>query len=362
MSDDRLTITRLKLENFTAFSSLDMEFSPGINVFIGPNATGKTHILKIIYAVMSALEKPGEYISKEEAILQKIANVFLPYQKRLGRLVKRARGGPINAEIKIYRGKFQASIRLQSGWGQLRLPRAIKIPPKWSNGLGDKDSGASVYLPPKEVLSIAPGFQSLYKNREIHFEEVYNDLLDWAYRPLRRGPLSHQEEDLLKFVKAIMGGRMVSTRGEYFFFVGSYGEKLEFTLLAEGIRKLALIWLLVRNGTLLKGSTLFWDEPEANLNPSMLKHVAEILLRLQRMGVQIFIATHSYVLVKFLDLLKKKSDSVRYFSLYREGRDVKFNQSDDYATLEPDAVGDALLDIYNMEVETKLKNLSGKGK
>lgn len=130
MSDDRLTITRLKLENFTAFSSLDMEFSPGINAFIGPNATEKTHILKIIYAVMSALEKSGEYISKEETVLQKIANVFLPYERKLGRLVKRGPRGTKNAEIKIHRGKSVAMVTLQSGWGQLGLAKVVKIPPK----------------------------------------------------------------------------------------------------------------------------------------------------------------------------------------------------------------------------------------
>lgn len=159
-----------------------------------------------------------------------------------------------------------------------------------------------------------------------------------------------------------MAGKKVLTKGEHFFFVGSSKENLEFTLLAEGIRKLALIWLLVKNEALLKGSTLFWDEPEANLNPTMLRNVAEMLLKFQRMGVQVFVATHSYVFVKFLNLLRKGGDSVRYFSLYKEGRDVKFNQSDDYASLEPDAVRDALLDIYNMEVEGKLKNLSGEKK
>ena len=45
-----MAITRLQLENFTAFESLDMEFSPGINVFVGANGTGKTHIMKVCYA------------------------------------------------------------------------------------------------------------------------------------------------------------------------------------------------------------------------------------------------------------------------------------------------------------------------
>ena len=45
----------------------------------------------------------------------------------------------------------------------------------------------SVYIPPKEMLSNAPGFRSLYSNREVHFEEVYRDILDRAYLPALRG-------------------------------------------------------------------------------------------------------------------------------------------------------------------------------
>ena len=44
---------------------------------------------------------------------------------------------------------------------------------------------------------------------------------------------------------------------------------IEFTLLAEGLRKLGLLWLLIRNGSLKPGAVLFWDEPETNLNPKL---------------------------------------------------------------------------------------------
>ncbi|MEI6395332.1 MAG: AAA family ATPase, partial [Verrucomicrobiota bacterium] len=34
--------TALKAKKFTAFNNLEMEFVPGINVFVGANGTGKT--------------------------------------------------------------------------------------------------------------------------------------------------------------------------------------------------------------------------------------------------------------------------------------------------------------------------------
>ena len=90
-------------------------------------------------------------------------------------------------------------------------------------------------------------------------------------------------------------------------------------LLAEGMRKLGLLWQ-TDSGTerCLKGSILFWDEPETNLNPKLFGPLVEILLELQRMGVQIFIATHDYVILKELDLRMNSQDQIAFHSLYRE--------------------------------------------
>ena len=44
-------ITNLQFNNFTAFSELAIDFSPGINIIIGENGTGKTQFLKAILAL-----------------------------------------------------------------------------------------------------------------------------------------------------------------------------------------------------------------------------------------------------------------------------------------------------------------------
>ena len=54
-----MTITRVKLENFTVFESLDLEPSPGINVLLGANGTGKTHLMKLCYAVLASGNNPA---------------------------------------------------------------------------------------------------------------------------------------------------------------------------------------------------------------------------------------------------------------------------------------------------------------
>ncbi len=45
-------INSISVKNFTAFNALDVKFSDGINVFIGANSTGKSHLLTYISRVL----------------------------------------------------------------------------------------------------------------------------------------------------------------------------------------------------------------------------------------------------------------------------------------------------------------------
>lgn len=42
-------LNQLTIFNFTAFSKATFSFSSGLNVLVGANGTGKTHILKLGY-------------------------------------------------------------------------------------------------------------------------------------------------------------------------------------------------------------------------------------------------------------------------------------------------------------------------
>src|SRR5438105_1546331 len=44
-----MQIATLTLKNFRNFEDLGLDFSPGINLLIGPNAQGKTNILEAIH-------------------------------------------------------------------------------------------------------------------------------------------------------------------------------------------------------------------------------------------------------------------------------------------------------------------------
>lgn len=51
---------------------------------------------------------------------------------------------------------------------------------------------------------------------------------------------------------------------------------------------------IILSGSLSKNSVLFWDEPETNLNPKMIKPVVDAVIELAKTGVQVFVTTHDY--------------------------------------------------------------------
>ena len=344
-----MALTKIELKHFTAFSNLALELSPGINVLVGANGTGKTHLMKVCYAACDVSKTWAPF-----AFAEKLVRVFLPSGGALGRLVKRQKVSA-TGEIRVWRRRPSHSLSLSFS-NHTKAPSSASGMYPGSAKRWAEQKIECVYIPVKEMLSNAPGFLSLYAEREIHFEEVYADILHRAYRPLLRGPVDGRRKRLLtKLQKAIDG--KITVRSEEFFLRNKQGN-LEFTLLAEGMRKLGLLWLLIQNGNLQNGSVLFWDEPETNLNPKLFGVLIDILLELQRDGVQIFFATHDYVILKELDLQKKNSDKVAFHSLYREETgEIACDTTDSYLDIHPNAIAETFTDLYDREIERSLKGL-----
>jgi predicted ATP-dependent endonuclease of OLD family len=112
---------------------------------------------------------------------------------------------------------------------------------------------------------------------------------------------------------------------------------MEMPLVAEGLRKLAMLAQLIAVGALEKDGYLFWDEPEANLNPRLIKVVAKVILQLAQAGIQVFIATHSLFLLRELEILQsatKQPVSQRYFALKQGENSVAVEQGDTVEDLQ----------------------------
>lgn len=336
-----MKLTKMKLERFTAFEKLELNLSEGINVFVGANATGKTHLMKLAYASCDITKTKLDFA-------EKLIRTFLPSGRALGRLVNRQKVSS-RCAVEVYRGdiKLRASFTNHTTKAE---NATVTNANRWK-----ENPIESVYIPVKEMLSNAPGFRSLYSQREVHFEEVYADILDRAYKPALRGPTDRARKKLMNTLQKAIDGK-VTVKEEEFFLRNKQGN-LEFSLLAEGIRKLGLLWLLIQNGTLLSGSVLFWDEPETNLNPKLFGALMEIILELQRVGVQVFLATHDYVILKELDLRKKAKDEIKFHSLYRDNEtaEVLCHSVENYLEIHPNAIAEAFADLYDREVKRNLE-------
>lgn len=75
---------------------------------------------------------------------------------------------------------------------------------------------------------------------------------------------------------------------------------------SEGFKRLAILDALLGNRYLTNNSTIFIDEAEANLHPTMIRTFMEILVLLAKAGCQIFLSTHSYFVIKNLYILAQK--------------------------------------------------------
>ena len=309
----------LKIKNFTAFVEAELRFSKGLNVFVGENGTGKTHLLKLPYSVTVACTKPGAATklrptkaALQRRIADKLVNVMRP--EALGRLARRQRGRQ-RCEVALAFGGRGADVAFNFATQTKSEVVLDSVPANWLRQ-------RAVFLPTRELLSIYPGFSALYDTHHLEFEETWRDTCQLLGAPTSRGRREEEARALLQPLEGLMGGLLLLDRNGRFYLKTQQGT-MEMPLVAEGLRKLGMLARLVATGSFAGPASLFWDEPETNLNPKLIKGVAAALLTLAAQGVQVFVATHSLFLLRELDILRAGPDhggaSCRYFALSAPG-------------------------------------------
>lgn len=311
----------MTIKNFTVFSEDKIDFSPNLNVIAGENGTGKSHLLKMVYAMLAVSAEQGKKpdgqkptkSSLQTLLAEKFVGVFRP--EALGRLARRKQGRE-RCEVGLSFKKKETDIKCsfstmsKSEVGVDLLPSTwLKKPP--------------VFLPTRELLTIFPGFVSIYENHYLEFEETWRDTCLLLGTPSVRGPREKRIKELLKPIEESMGGRVdLDKSGRFYLQIAGQG-KMEMHLVAEGLRKLGMLARLISTGSLLDQGYLFWDEPETNLNPKLIRQVAEAILHLSANGIQVFIATHSLFLMREIYIRMREE---RFQSL--SGRYVTLNMAD----------------------------------
>lgn len=344
-----MPLQKIYISNFTVFADLHISFSDGINVFIGQNGVGKTHIMKILYSACKAT-------SPKISFPQKMVHCFYPDDHKIGRLVRR--GAP---------GNEVASLRVTAqGSGSKANVLSAKFSRKttqWNADMTGEEGWRKqlselncIFIPAKEILSHSYNLNAAVEMNNVSFDDTYLDIINSAKIAITAGKDSATKRALLDKMEAIIAGKVFFDKAKDEFYLKEGNTKTEFTLIAEGIRKIALLWQLIKNGALLSGSILFWDEPEANINPAHIPLLAEMLMELQREGVQIFIATHDYFLVKYLDVKRAKGDRLKYHSFFMEDGCVRSESDAEFRDLEHNAIMETFLSLYREEIEKEMQS------
>lgn len=340
-----MPLTKIEVNNFTVFEDIKIQFNKGLNIFVGENGVGKTHIMKLAYAACQA----SKY---DVSFSQKTAMLFRPDQFSIGRLVNRNKNG--NNTAKIFVESDTAKIGMLFSTKTKKWDAEIKAKEKWEKQMSDL---TSVFIPAKEILSNAWNLDAAVKMGNVEFDDTYIDIIAAAKIDISRGVDSTARKKYLDILQKISTGK-VTLHDDRFYLKPGTQAKLEFNLVAEGLRKVALLWQLIKNGTLEKGSVLFWDEPEANINPKYIPVLAELLIMLESEGVQIFISTHDYFLAKYIEVKRNTDSNVQYISLYKkEGEKDKVycETASEYELLENNTIMDTFRELYREEVEVALK-------
>lgn len=329
-------LKRLYVKNFTVFAEANFEFGPGLNVVVGTNGTGKSHVLKLGYAVLRSMvsrlhqENDAEF-GMPDSPLTGLQNIFRPSPADVTELIKRNAAIPqaiIEYEIDDER---VSAVRVAIS-PTVSTESSLAITPASAADEIGKSVAPPVLIPAKEILTLGwmlPASRQLV----LPLDESYLDLLTQLSGLSLRQPEPAAAASLTQLT-AILGGEVEEDNGR-FYLVFPKEKRLEMNMVAEGLRKFATLQKLLANGSLTPKTTLFWDEPEANLNPALLRKLAAVLAELARQGFQIILATHSLFLLNELHILAHNTKStVRYFGLYQsEAGDTKVEQTDDLETL-----------------------------
>lgn len=359
-----MKIKKFTVKRFSVFEEAILNFCDGINVFIGTNATGKSHIMKAMYCLMRASkdapwQTPNVAMSFRVQLLNKLANVFRPQEDSVGRLVKRSVGVTSGKADLVLTGEGKHgacgfTINTRGGLTQRRTE-------------GVTGAERSLFIPSREVLSFHSSLISAYESVNLRFDETYYDLAKALAAPTLLGPRAQQAAQLVKPLEAVLGGKVYEAKDGSLHLKNKHGD-FEPHLLSEGWRKLASLVRLMLNGNLMANGFLFWDEPEANLNPELTVVVAKMLRLLAAKGVQIVISTHDYLLSRHLSLAAEypaqmpsgEQCAIKFFGFARQNGSVGVSEAGTLSQLPSNPILNEFAALYDREGDLLEKQLTDK--
>ncbi len=285
---------KVGLKNFGPIAELNWANLGKINLVIGENGSGKTFLLKALYCAVRTLEeyrRGNVQRTDADILVEKLRWTF--ETEKIGDLVTKGGDTPLEFSS-IFEGR---AFYYTFGKDTSRQISSIR-------NNTDPRSSNSIFLPAKEVLSL---HRLILKSREgdqiFGFDDTYLDLA----RALSQIPTVGRNYDAFavarRALSGIVHGQVVYDEAANVWLYKQGNQKFAIGLTAEGVKKISILDMLLRNSYLTPESLIFIDEPESALHPRAISDFLDIIADLSTNGIQFFLASHSYFVIKKLMLI-----------------------------------------------------------
>ncbi|HSI83897.1 MAG: AAA family ATPase [Candidatus Methylacidiphilales bacterium] len=339
-------ISHVDLDNFGPLHKIRWPKLGAINLIIGNNGSGKTFLLKAIYSALKTVEEHGRGNTIQSAADILANKLYWTFQvDKIGDLVTKKAGDSLKFNFTIDKQSFHYSFGKDTAKKITNLESKVK--PRSSN---------SIFLPAKEVLSLHNIIlDSRVREKIFGFDDTYFDLAQaLAIQPQKGRNYEGFSKSRLE-LESLFGGKVVfeSTSNTWVFKKGSQQFSLGVT--AEGVKKIAILDTLLGNRYLDRHSVIFMDEPESALHPTAISKLLDIIAVLAEEGIQIFMASHSYFVVKKLFLIAQQKGMNIPVLAYEENEDKNHWRYADLREGFPDnPIVEESIRLYEQEVALSL--------
>ena len=336
-------IQAIELENYGNIPTFKCSDFSNINLIIGENATGKTFLLKALYSAIRSMEdyKRGDDVrSMNEILAEKLRWTF--QVDKLGDIVSRSASEPL--QFKMSTDHEQNCLEYQ--FSQSTTTKVVNVTAPEA-----QKEGNSIFIPAKEVLSL---FSVILKSREVDksfgFDDTYYDLVKALRIAPSKGKNFTAFSKARKELSAVINGKVdYDDNSGKWYYKNESNQRFSIGATSEGVKKISIMDRLLGNGYVNKESVLFIDELESALHPDAICDFLDMISYISHeMGIQVFISTHSYFVVKKLYLIAlKHPGEVACISLAKE----KEPQICDLSEGMPEnSIIQASIDLYKQEV------------
>ena len=179
------------------------------------------------------------------------------------------------------------------------------------------DLHKSLFITGKRDFIKCWNLDAAVKMGNVEFDDTYLDIIAAAKIDISRGVDSTVRKKYLDILQKISNGKVTLHEDRFYLKPGTQA-KLEFNLVAEGLRKIALLWQLIKNGTLEKGSVCLGRCQKQISIRNIIPVLAELLIMLETEGVTDFcFYTLTIFYSKYIEVKRRQDSKLQYISLYK---------------------------------------------